>query len=385
MPLKWASDAATGAPRYIHDPDIVSAAASAVCPGCGSKLWTVLAGEPQRVRPTAHFRHVAGTPRTTCVVVAARLAASHHLASLGYIDLPRRRVTAVSKGFSGEGYEGWVEEPAQRVRISDVRMVDPAAAELTLDDGRTILVDLTGERVEGEAGRAVITINLSDPALAEMDVDELRARLRLLPPASWCSHWRDRELTSQARSRAADEARQALDAWTDEDEAGFQAQLPPGTDPEATATMRRETLLHRTVKSILEDARRIRAPGLHVAVQRDAPDGYGDGWDDHRVEILWWSAPAELSFEAVELERRLGRIVPDVVGLLAEPRPRILGGMATRVQRGHDEDEDEQHDEFPAHWSEAVLIEVAVTHKVDEEKLRKIRHLDLPTLEIDLG
>ena len=149
--------------------------------------------------------------------------------------------------------------------------------------------------------------------------------------------------------------------------------------------MRRETLLHRTVKSILEDARRIRAPGLHVAVQRDAPDGYGDGWDDHRVEILWWSAPAELSFDAVELERRLGRIVPDVVGRLAEPRPRILGGMATRVQRGHDEDEDEQHDEFPAHWSEAVLIEVAVTHKVDEEKLRKIRHLDLPTLEIDLG
>lgn len=385
VPLKWASDASTGAPRYIHDPDIVSQAAGAVCPGCGSKLWTVLAGQPQRVRPTAHFRHVAGTPRTACVVVAARLAASHHLASLGYIDLPRRRVTAVSKGFSGADYEGWVEEPAQRVRISDVRMVDLAAAELTLDDGRTILVDLTGERVEGEAGRAVITINLSDPALAEMDVDELRARLRLLPPAGWCSHWRDRELTSQARSRAADEARQALDAWSDEDEARFQAQLPPGTDPEATATMRRETLLHRTVKSILEDARRIRAPGLHVAVQRDAPDGYGGGWDDHRVEILWWSAPAELSFEAVELERRLGRIVPDVVGRLAEPRPRILGGIATRVQRGDDEEEDEQHDEFPAHWSDTVLIEVAVTHKVDEEKLRKVRHLDLPTLEIDLG
>ena len=45
-----------------------------------------------------------------------------------FTDLPRRRVTAVSKGFSGEGYEGWVEEPAQRVRISDVRMVDLAEA-----------------------------------------------------------------------------------------------------------------------------------------------------------------------------------------------------------------------------------------------------------------
>jgi len=85
VPLKWASDAATGTPRYIHDPDIVSRAASAVCPGCGSKLWTVLAGGPQRVRPMAHFRHVAGSPRTACVVVAARLAASHHLASLGHM------------------------------------------------------------------------------------------------------------------------------------------------------------------------------------------------------------------------------------------------------------------------------------------------------------
>jgi len=192
-------------------------------------------------------------------------------------------------------------------------------------------------------------------------------------------------LTTEARTQAADTARQALDAWSDEDEARFQAQLPPGMDLDAAATMRRETLLHRTVKSILEDARRIRAPGLHAAVQRDAPDGYGDGWDDHRVELLWWSAPAELRFEAVELERRLGRIVPDVVGRLVEPRPRILGGIATRVRRGEEEEDDEQHDEFPAHWSETVLIEVAVTHKVDEEKLRKVRHLDLPTLEIDLG
>ena len=36
-----------------------------------AKLWTVLAGKPQRVRPTVHFRHVA---------------ASHHLAWLGYVS-----------------------------------------------------------------------------------------------------------------------------------------------------------------------------------------------------------------------------------------------------------------------------------------------------------
>jgi hypothetical protein len=303
---------------------------------------------------------------------------------LGYIDLPRRRVTAVSKGFSGEGYEAWVEEPDLRVRISEVRMVDSAAAELTLDDGRPILVDLTGERVEGEEGRAVITINLSDPALAEMDVDELRARLRLMPPVRWCSHWRDRQMSSEARTQAAYTAQQALDAWTDEDEERFQTELPPGTSPDATAAMRRESLLHRTVKSILEDAKRIQVPGLDHAVHRQAPDGYGGGWDDHRVDTFWVSAPAELRFEAVELERRLGRIVPDVVGRLAKPRPSHPGSFVTRVQRGSHEEWDEQREEFHIH-REIVLIEVAVTNKVDEEKLRKVQHLDLPTLEIDLG
>jgi hypothetical protein len=51
----------------------------------------------------------------------------------------------------------------------------------------------------------------------------------------------------EAQTHAADTALQALDAWTDKDEERFQAELPPGTEPDATATMRRETLLHRAV------------------------------------------------------------------------------------------------------------------------------------------
>ena len=48
VPLKWASDAATGAPRYIHDPDIVSQAARAAY---FSLPWTPASADGGR-----HFR-----------------------------------------------------------------------------------------------------------------------------------------------------------------------------------------------------------------------------------------------------------------------------------------------------------------------------------------
>lgn len=385
IPLKWAEDAVSRAPRYIHDPDIVSGVSRAACPGCGSLLWPVLAGQPDRIRPTAHFRHVSGTPRRSCVVVSARLAAMQYMRSIGFIDLPRRRLSARSVGFTGQGYEGWMDLPPERVQVSTVQRVDHATAELRLADGRTLLVDLTGQRTAGEDGRALVTIGLSDPVLAEMDIEELRSRLRVLPPITWCSHWDDGDLTERARSNADEAARNALDAWTAQDEEEFLAALPPGSDAVAAGAMRRETLLHKTVKSILEESKRINTPGLHAAVSREAPPGYGNGWDDDRVELLWWTSPAQLSFADVFVERALGGIVPDLRGRIAEPRPKIEGGISSKVTRGFEEEEDDQLDEFPATWPETVLVEVAVTHRVDQKKLRRIEHLDVPTIELDLG
>lgn len=49
-----------------------------------------------------------------------------------------------------------------------------------------------------------------------------------------------------------------------------------------------------------------------------------------------------------------------------------------------DFDEDEE-DTYPFTWPAAILVEVTVTHGIDDEKLRRIRDLDMPTLEIDLG
>lgn len=384
-PLKWANDAQTGAPRYIHDPEIVSKAAQAACPGCRSDLLTVLAGQPERIRPTAHFRHVTGMPRGTCVMAAARLAATHHLLSLGYIDLPKRRMSRWAKGFSGEGYEGWVELPPERARITGASLADRVTAELTLADGCTLLVDLTGEMRPGEDRRAIVTINLSDPRLAGMDIDQLRSRLRVLPPMSWRAHWRDNELAPQAMERAVGAARQALDAWTDEDEADFERRSTPECSEVEAQSLRRETLLHRTVKEILDEAKRINTPSLTVSLAKEAPRGYAGDGDSHQVELSWWTPPAELTFADVVVERGIGGIIPDIVGRLTQPPPRLDGVVTTTVIRGFDESNEDRADDYPAPWPDSILIEVAVTHRVNQAKLQRIEHLDLPALELDLG
>ena len=55
------------------------------------------------------------------------------------------------------------------------------------------------------------------------------------------------------------------------------------------------------------------------------------------------------------------------------------GGTMTRVGQAFDEDAE---DAYSLSWPLTLLVEVTVTHHIDEEKLRRIRALDVPTLEI---
>lgn len=57
VPLKWAYDALTGEPRYIHDPEVVEEGAECQCPACDLSLTPVLAGNlcagiPRRISAT---------------------------------------------------------------------------------------------------------------------------------------------------------------------------------------------------------------------------------------------------------------------------------------------------------------------------------------------
>lgn len=163
-------------------------------------------------------------------LLAARLAATRHLLEMGVIDLPRRKMSGIAKGFSGEGYEVWVEEPAERIAVVGAALQDYATALLTLDDGRELLVDLTGLREPGSdgRGRAIVTLSLSDPTIAMLGPEEIRARLRILPDIRWCAHWNDQALAAKSDAAAKQAARDALDAWQEIDEADFRSHLPPG-------------------------------------------------------------------------------------------------------------------------------------------------------------
>lgn len=385
VPLTWAHDARTDEPRYIHDPAVIDGSAECQCPACDLSLTPVLAGQPLRRNPTAHFRHPKGAQKDDCTLVAARLAAIRHLQERGFIDLPRRRMSANAIGFSGQGYEGWVEKPGERVSITSAVLHDHATALLTLDDGREFLVDLTGRRDAGSdgRGRAIVTLFLSDPAIAMMSPDEIRARLRLLPDIRWCAHWDDQALQAAASAQAQQAAREAMDGWKDADEAQFRQHLPPDLEPSVAQQWRRETLLHSEVKTILEQASQIATPGLEVKVTRDAPDEFSGEWEDNTLRVEWWTASTTLSLEKTQLEQHQGSIVPDVICTLREPRPFIFGATGTWLDDDFEELVEDTHSS--QRWPQTLLVEVTMTHGIDQEKRRRIQALNMPTLEIDIG
>ena len=383
VPLTWAHDARTDEPRYIHDAEVIEGRAECRCPACNLSLTPVLSGQPLRRNPTAHFRHPKGAQKDDCTFVAARLAATRHLQERGFIDLPRRRMSANAIGFSGQGYEGWTEKPEERVCITSAVLHDRATALLTLDDGREFLVDLTGQRDAGSdgQGRAVVTLFLSDPAIAMMSPDEIRARLRLLPDIRWCAHWDDQALQTEASVKAQQAAREAMDAWETADEAQFLQHLPQDLEPSVAQQWRRETLLHSEVKTILEQASQIATPSLNLKVTRYAPEEFSGEWEDKTLRVQWMTGSTTLSLEKTQLEQRQGSIVPDVICTLREPRPYIYGVAETWLDDAFEELVEDTHSNQC--WPQTLLVEVTVTHGIDQKKLRRIQELDMPTLEID--
>lgn len=101
-----------------------------------------------------------------------------------------------------------------------------------------------------------------------------------------------------------------------------------------------ESSLHLMAKEILSNAKRIMIPTVYLHF----PNSYKD-------DVLLCDAK-EIVIDKVELEKRLGNIIPDVV---------VYAGK------------------------KKLLVEIYVTHCIDDEKLSKLRSADLSTIEIDLS
>lgn len=344
--MAWAVDCDTNEPRYILQLDAAHRGkkSNCKCPSCGLPLLAVNAAKREwRKRP--HFRHPEGTARERCVIIAARKALEAMLGEQELITLPRRRRSRNVEGLSGQYFDAWVERPPEHVRLADCKFCDEATAILTLDDGRRLAVRLAGRGgvsdLDGEdALLAQIEINIDDPAIAGMSPEEIFARLELSwSVACWLHHWEDTELDHEAETKARQNAANALD-WLDD------ADIPEGLSP----IERRETLLHREVKSILEHERRIRLPGLDVEAKWRRENG--------SIDKRMWSKPeAEIALTSVKLEVPLGCAVPDVLA--------------------------EWIDDIG--WSRTMLIEVTVTNPITNERIERISSFGWPALEIDIG
>ena len=282
------------------------------------------------------------------MVLAARAAALRLLIEDGILDLPSRSQSSSWTGLSGTEYQGSAFRPRQRQALVGATFRDRTTAVIELADGRRILVKLTGtnnaevnEHAAGTTNLATVFIDIADPELASLAPAELRARLRLLPEVlCWQSHWDDLDLKREASLDAEAQAQESLDWPVDAD-------LDLNEIP---AELRRETLLHWTVKQILSMAAHIQVPELVVTESA--------GVESTRETASTLLVKRQvMALSNVRLEHRFGNVIPDVCADCVD-------------QDGHD-------------WG-VLCIEVTVTHGFDDERLRRIKVAGRPVLEIDL-
>lgn len=338
----WARDSLTGEPVYIMElgEQRRGVKCGCECQSCDLPLTAVNVAKSEYIK-RPHFRHPPGAEKSECLFLAARLAALQLLREQGVFELPARRIYGKVLGLSGTQHEVWIEHPAERIRIRDFDFRDKISALITFDDGRQLRFQLIGSGHRSEDGQVIpsVFLDLKDADLAGLSLEDLRKRTTLVPDGlCWQSHWRDAELQTQANEAALAKAVDLMDI-----EGEYHAELD-GVEQK----FRRETLLHLEVKKILAEARQIRVPEIQCYVLRTDDDG-------HDIEISVDTPSLMIPLVEVALEKRFGRLIPDVTART----PQEHGGV--------------------------LLIEVTVTNTIHRQRQERIQGSNVPALEIDLN
>lgn len=341
--LAWARDARSG--QAIHISELGTSRQGShcrcECPNCGLPLVAVNAAK-QIYRRRPHFRHPEGAKRDECDLLALRAAALRLWCEEGLMDLPRRRRSASVVGLSGDIHQAWAEVPPAQVRIISHAFVDRTTALLTLDDGRQLRVQLiaTFDTLANDV-MPTIQVQLTDRSLVQLAPEELRRRLTLLPESAlaWCAHWEDKHLQAQAEERARKIAGDSLDQWP--------VNVAPQPGP-----MSRETLLHLEVKNIIARF------GWFVAPAHMLTEHSQHASASVPVEVNWRFSEQRLELRDVALEQRTGTVIPDIICVAADAAGQDLGPL---------------------------MVEVTVTNRLDEERIRRLRATGNACIEIDLS
>ena len=348
-PMRWAVVKATGIAIHIGSlgPDQNGNACDCKCLSCNADLQAVNAGKDAShfLKTNTHgmfFRHPSGHHRKDCNVLAAKFAALKLLMESDEVDLPAPKRTAVQQGISGATYAGKAEGQRWRGPITNKVWIDSQSATITVK-GRSVLVVLQADtRISSETGiDGIITICVNDPDIASWEPNRILEALQFDSGFScWDKHWDDKQLNADAKRHAFALADDAIDC------------MPSGWELDGLTTAQKsETVLHAKVKEILAAAGRLFAPFCDQEVTRLMDDG------SRRTKRVHIDAQY-LTLSHVRLESPLPGMVPDVL-------------CTARSSLNLSE-------------SFTLIIEVAVTHRVDAAKKAKIAAQNLACIEVDL-
>ena len=288
-----------------------------------------------------HFRHDAGQQKDSCLVKTSQIVALQLLFQEKVIHLPEQTSRWTVGGASGQIYTGIATSAGFSARIATREWVDVHEAKITLDDGRVVWLRLSGTCGRGleSSGDAVITIKVDDPEVSTWPAEKILEHAQLTGHwLCWEKHFDDDQLAQQARLDAEQQAHH----WCD--------YIPQDMDlPEGlTDAQRSEGVLHWLIKGILANAPTIATPTYNELITRNMPN---QTFESRRVYL----DEKTYRISNVRLENRLQGVIPDVI--------------CTATADG----------EAPME----LMIEVAVTHKVDQVKTARIRSMGIACLEID--
>jgi hypothetical protein len=351
QPMRWAKVKTSPEVTYIGwlRPEQNGDACGCECPACGAALQAVNVDKDASHFAKTNsrgqfFRHLSGHQRNDCSFLMAKLAALHLLMERNEIDLPAPRRRATYEGASGATYTEEAIGCSWRGYAKNKVWLDNQSATIEVG-GRKILLQLQarpGLSASDLGVDGVITIRVDDPIVASWEPEQILQALQLDNGFTcWEKHWDDANLDAEARQKAIALAEQALDH--------IPAEL--GSLDGQSFLQKSETVLHAKVKEILLHAGRLRVPPCEEHVTRIMCDG------NHR-SIKVGIDSQSLVLTDVRLETPLQGVVPDVMCIATSTRNPSTS--------------------FP------LLIEVAVTHRVDAYKKSLIEKLGLACVEIDL-
>jgi hypothetical protein len=317
-----------------------------VCPACGGRLQAINAGNPIPTVPAGktkrpHFRHDVGQQYESCLIKMSQIVALQLLLQEKAIYLPPQTVSFPVVGASGQIYTGTSHCDGLTMEVAAREWIDEQEAKITLQDGRVVWLRLFGtvSSHPTRPGEAVILIKVDDPEVSTWPAEKILEHAQLTGKwLCWERHWQDDDLGQKAQEDGELQARH----WCD--------YLPNDLDLPASLTQaqRSESVLHWLVKGILESATSIATPRFDEPLSRMMPDGTEESHP-------WFFEERFYRISNARLEHRLKDLIPDVICVAKD-------GTSETME---------------------LMIEVTVTHGVDEVKTERIRALGIACLEID--